>query len=383
MSDPKNRARIDRVTIYQRGKKKTYCADYFHDGQHRRRSLKTSNKKVATQRAAALEAELASGTHESPVADVRIADAIELFLESLRTADSADGTLKTYGSLLGIFKTFLEGRRIVHLHRITVLAVDQFRSERKATCEPKTMYDNGKNIKRFLRWCVSRRLLRVNPLHDYKQNKPVLEPKGGPSLAQVEQILKALAEPAKSAVTVLACTGMRPGESRNLRPEDIDLVGNWIHIRSRKGAETKTRRSRKVPIHARLLPVLKTLLAKSRTWLFSEAATSKRGGDLRLDTRKLNEDFRKVLAALGIPQGRKNGGYTLRSLRNSFETLTVNQRIPQRAIDTWLGHNEDKSMAKVYYRLTDEESQDFMREVRFDTKGSGTGDESTEVARTA
>jgi integrase/recombinase XerD len=365
MNDPENRTRIDRVAIYRRGKKGTYCADYWHDGQHRRRSLKTSNIKIAKQRAAALEAEIGGGTHEPAVTDARIADAMELFLESLLSAGDAQGTLDTYRSALGIFRKSLEGLGIERLQRISVLAVDQYRSERKVTCELKTIYDNIKTIRRFLKWCVSRRLLRKNPLDEYKVKKPVPEPKGGPSLMQIAQILETAAEPVKSAFMTLAYTGMRPRELRNIRREDIDLVGNWIYIRSRKGAETKTRRSRKVPIHVRLMPVLRALQPRSRTWFFGKSASGA-GIDFQLDIQKLNEEFKGVLTGLKISAGRKNGGYTLRSLRNSFETVTVNQRIPQRVIDAWLGHNEDKSMAAVYYRLTDQESQEFMREVRFD-----------------
>jgi hypothetical protein len=43
----------------------------------------------------------------------------------------------------------------------------------------------------------------------------------------------------------------------------------------------------------------------------------------------------------------------------------VNRGIPQRVVDTWLGHRSDRSMASIYYRLTDEESQNFMRQVPF------------------
>jgi integrase len=367
MREEKNRIRINRVVIYPRGKKRIYCADYFHEGKHCRRSLKTSNLKIAKQRATSLDAEIAGGTHEPPIADVRIADAIELFFESLRAAGDAEGTLDTYRSALGIFRKSLEDQGIERLQRISFLAADKYRSERKATCELKTIYDNFKTIRRFLKWCVSRHLLRKNPLSDYKVKKPVQEPKGGPSLPQIVQILKAASGRAKNAFATLAYTGMRPGELRNLRPGDVDLSGNWIHIRSRKGAETKTRLSRKIPIHELLLPVLRSLRTSSRNWLF-EDATPDAGGDLRLNTQNLNEEFRELLASLGIPEGRKKGGFTLRSFRNAFETITVNQRIPQLAIDTWMGHNDNKSMSAVYYRLTEHESQKFMREVRFDVE---------------
>lgn len=51
----------NRITIYQRGKKKIYVADYWSGGQHCRQSLETANLKVARERAIKLEAELSNG----------------------------------------------------------------------------------------------------------------------------------------------------------------------------------------------------------------------------------------------------------------------------------------------------------------------------------
>ena len=65
-----------------------------------------------------------------------------------------------------------------------------------------------------------------------------------------------------------------------------------------------------------------------------------------------------------MPTGRKDG-FVIHSLRHFFETFCVNAGIPQRVIDTWLGHRSDKSMAAVYYRLTDIDSQTFMSKVPF------------------
>ena len=36
-------------------------------------------------------------------------------------------------------------------------------------------------------------------------------------------------------------------------------------------------------------------------------------------------------------------------------------------VDTWLGHRSDQSMAAIYYKLRDEESQQFMTKVPFGT----------------
>ena len=44
---------------------------------------------------------------------------------------------------------------------------------------------------------------------------------------------------------------------------------------------------------------------------------------------------------------------------------------PQQAVDTWLGHRSDKSMAAVYYRLRDEDSQAFIGKVPFGASEPG------------
>ena len=176
---------------------------------------------------------------------------------------------------------------------------------------------------------------------------------------------------------MLAFTGMRSGELQRLRVEDVDLKGNWIHIVSREGAETKTGYSRKVPIHAKLKPFLEAL-PKTGPWLFTAPPSRKypQGGHW-INTKHLNEDFSKLLTATGVTAGRKTGGFSIHSLRNSFETMCVNAGIPQRVVDTWLGHRTDKSMASVYYRLPDEDSQKFMLKVPL-----GTGEPTADAGKT-
>jgi hypothetical protein len=113
------------------------------------------------------------------------------------------------------------------------------------------------------------------------------------------------------------------GELQSLKPEDIDLQGNWIHVRSQPGAETKTSEFRKVPIHSRLRALLAALPKSKHGWMFTTPVSDKFpcGGN-RLNTKKLNAAFQKIVMKCGMPAGR-DGGYTLHSLRHFFETFTV------------------------------------------------------------
>ena len=141
------------------------------------------------------------------------------------------------------------------LHRLSNLLLDRFRAERKLRCGVKTMYSEGVIAATA---STSRHPPRTRS-RATSWAKPPFELKGIPSLKQVESILAATPQRVRPAVAILAFTGMRSGEFQRLKPGDVDLDGGWIFIRSLDGAETKTRQSRKVPIHARLRPHLQAL----------------------------------------------------------------------------------------------------------------------------
>jgi len=274
-------------------------------------------------------------------------------------------TTVRYRGILSVFNDFSTDQGVKLLAQITTIHVDQYRAERKKVLAPKSMRNEAVLLKSFLKWCKQRRLLVHNPMEDMTFQKPVTRSKGGPSLEQIDRLLGIARGIRGIQFTVLAFTGMRSGELQRLRPEDVDLIGNWIHVVSRDGAEPKIDHTRKVSIHPRLLPYLEAMPSRSRPWFFTATRSAKYpDGNHHISTKHLNEDLQKILARLEIPTGR-DGGFTVHSLRHSFETISVNTGIPQRVIDTWLGHRSDTSMASIYYRLSDADSQRFINQVPF------------------
>jgi integrase len=261
-----------------------------------------------------------------------------------------------------VFREFAEANDVFRLAQVTMELVDSYRAFRKPSLSEKSMHNEAVMLKTLFKWAKQRRYVRENPLEMMKTKKPIPKPRGGPTLAQVGRLLGKAKEPRLTQYAILAFTGMRSGELQRLRVEDLDLEENWIHIVSRDGAETKTGYSRKVPIHPELKPFLEGL-RKRGPWLFTAPPSRKypQGGHW-INPKHLNEDFLKLLKATGVPAGRKAGGFSIHSLRNSFETICVNAGIPQRAVDTWLGHRSDRSMASIYYKLSDGESQAFMKQ---------------------
>lgn len=357
----------ERVRIYPRGKKKTYCADFWCDGKHHRRSLKTRNLKIARQKALVLETQLLEGSYQPAPAPLPLSEAIEAYLAHLRTENRRPKTITKYEGMLRTFREFAERNNVFRLSQVSVVLVDKYRAFRKADLSLKSMHNEAVMLKSLFKWAKQRKYLRENPLESMKFAKPILQPRGGPTRAEVEAILATAQEPRRTQYAVLAFTGMRSGELQRLRVEDVDLAGNWLHIVSREGAETKTGFSRKVPIHTSLKPLLQAL-PQAGPWLFTAPPSRKypQGGH-RINTKHLNDDFSKLLTKVGVKAGRKTGGFSIHSLRNSFETTCVNAGIPQRVVDTWLGHRSDRSMAAVYYKLSNEDSQKFMLQVPLGT----------------
>ena len=356
------------MTIYPRGKKKIYCADFWHDGKHQRVSLETRNKKVATQRAVKIDADLTSGRYSAPPPPTKIETAVNKYLAHLKAEGRARKTIVRYQGELEAFRDFCHARRFYRLSQITVLLFDEFRADRRQIHVERTVFHESVVVKQWIKWGKTRKLLPNNPLEDYRLEKPRPQPKGGPSLEQVNSILTAAQDTRRAQFAVLAFGGMRSGELQHLQRAEVDLEGKWLHIVSRPGAETKTRESRKVPIHPRLYDVLKGASQSAFTYFFTtEASPRYPAGGNWINPKRLNEDFIKILEKFEIPAGRKNGGFTIHCLRHFFKTHCINCGVPKPVVDTWQGHKIDMSVGAQYYKLADEASQDFMTMVSFDT----------------
>ena len=352
-----NRIQIgDRVTIFPRGKTGTYTADFWQGSEHRRKSLKTRNVKVARQRALRLELQLATGEFTSLPKPKTITEATDDYIRYLETEGRRRKTTVRYRGILKVFQQFAASADVELLQQVSPVLIDAYRAGRKKLLAPKSMRNEGVLLKSFFRWCQQRRLITENPLQHMTFPKPIPKRRGGPSLAQINRILSTAKGLRRIQFAVLAFTGMRSGELQRLKPEDVDLRSNWIHVVSRDGLETKTGHSRSIPIHPRLRPFLSNMPTRTREWFFTAAPSQKYpDGNHHISTKHLNEDLLKLLTHIGLRSGREDG-FTVHSFRHSFEALCVNAGIPQRVIDTWLGHRSDTSMANIYYRLSDDES---------------------------
>jgi integrase len=142
------------------------------------------------------------------------------------------------------------------------------------------------------------------------------------TIEQVKQIADAASEQTRAAIWIAILTGARRGEILAIQPADIGA--DSITIRA---ANTKTLRTRSVPITAPLKPWLEYL-------------------PLQMNYEGLKTGFRRAREAAGMPWVR------FHDLRHSCASLLVNMGVPLEVIRDILGHSTVKTTERYAHLRT-------------------------------
>lgn len=300
--------------------------------------------------------------------DASIQQASRDFLSYLKTERRRPKSIAKYRGVFELFIVFAESQHAVSVANIDLQLIDRYRSFRHAQLGERSMHNEGVILKTFLGWCAEQRLIVANPLASRRFRRPKYEPRGGPTFEQVNAVLSIADPDLMPIIAVAAFTGCRSGEIQHLISKDVEFRGNWEHYVSRPGAETKSGNTRRVPIHSRLRRILESLPKSNSHWFFTAAPSVQYPeGRHHLNMRDINERFQKLLKALKIPAGKKSGGFTFHSLRSFFKTFCINAGIPREVVDIWQDHvgYRRPTAGDLYYKLSDEDSQMFMKKIPF------------------
>lgn len=218
------------LVILRRGK--TWHGQFALKGGQRRRTLKTEDAEVAAKRAVTLFERL-TGKRKRRTA---INAAINAYLEFSRAERRSPKTLAKYECILGRVKLLAGREGLRRLRQIDIAFLDKYRSERSAEgIAPKTLFNETTTIKQLMKFAVSRGMIKVNPLRNYRQKKPKMKLQPFWSAEQVQSILKAAEKsPYRDVYRVLAETGMRIGEVKFLMWEDVDLTQKVLYVREKQ-----------------------------------------------------------------------------------------------------------------------------------------------------
>jgi integrase len=206
-------------------------------------------------------------------------------------------------------------------------------------------------IKQFLRWCESRHLVAENLLRTYPCGTPEDPRRRDLRTSPVIRRFGLYRDARRG--------GSKPAARR--RRFAARLVPHQVPSRCRDQAPAIAEGSdpsRVAGAAWRITSTVGTVLLRGGV---EREVPGRRPSD---QPETLNEAFQSVAKRLGMPIGRESG-YTLDALRRFFEAFCINSGVPQRAVDTWMGHRSDKSMAAAYYSRSDADSQTLMAKVPF------------------
>ena len=241
---------------------------------------------------------------------------------------------------------------------------------RGGTCD-ETMAKKHRVLASFFRYSVARSRLKASPMPSYERKR------GAASFtpyffseAELKRLLTAVptatgrrsnidADTLRTFVLLLYGAGLRRGEARRLKVEDVDLPRSLLHIRG-----TKFFKTRIVPLSSSLSMVLTAFVAKQDNRSSKDGWSlvfTKRDGTPLTDSA-LGAAFRRLRTIAGI---RRDGGARnqprLHDLRHSAAVHRVtswyrsgadlNDLLPKLA--TYLGH-KDLSGTQRYLTMTEE-----------------------------
>lgn len=241
---------------------------------------------------------------------------------------------------------------------------------REGTCD-NTIAKKHSALKGFFRYALTRGQLKTSPLPSFERKRgassftPYIY-----SEAELKRILAAVpaatghtrcgidADTLRTFVLLLYGAGLRRGEARRLKVEDVDLQRSLLHIK-----ETKFFKTRIVPISACLSKVLMAFVAKhhGRRSRDDDLLFSQKDGT-PLNDAVVTEAFRRVRALAGITRdGGARNQPRLHDLRHSAAVHRVtswyrsgadlNDLLPKLA--TYLGH-KNLSGTQRYLTMTEE-----------------------------
>lgn len=146
--------------------------------------------------------------------------------------------------------------------------------------------------------------------------------------------------------TIYAC-GLRLMEGARLGVADVDASRMALHVRG------KGNHDRAVPLPEPILHLLRCLWRthRSATWLFPAATRHGTSWSVAHDAGPLTRSslqsaFRRALARSGVPKAAH-----VHTLRHSFATHLLEEGVPLRVIQSYLGHSSPRTTA-LYTHLT-------------------------------
>lgn len=286
------------VGLHQRGR--TWWVSYQQAGRQVRRSLNTTNRKVAQDAWLDLQVQLRDGSPPpAPAKPERVP--VGVLRDDYRAYCLAHKAARTARSDLNRLKEFFDRVRVGYVDEITTAVVSQFLSVKvlEDGIAPATVRRYREILHALMEHARRLDLVTENAVSRIPSPRlPEREPRFL-SLDQIDEVLRKTDCQLRAVVATAIWSGLRREELCWLTWSDVDLGG--VPVLRVRGKEAdgqawmpKTKRSRAVPVSPKLREVLAELPRRTR-WVFPSPAGK------RWDPDNLSARLRETMHAAGLP----------------------------------------------------------------------------------
>lgn len=286
---------------------------------------------------------------------------INKFMSHLEYRNKAEDTRKAYGIDVDKFITRFTLKDIDDVQSITTQIIEDYLYAMRVTTA--TRARRRSSIKAFYDFLTKKGYIQNNPATNLDSIQVSQKPPEYLSQAQYIDFINTIESKAKpyykerdlTLVKLLAKTGLRRAEIVGLNVGDVDLSKLRLRVK-RKG-----NRIEEVIIHHELAENLRKYLNIIERNADEPLFMSKR--DKRLSASSVWHLVKGYSHKAGL-----NGNVTVHSLRHTFASSLLSQKVPLSYIQKLMGHKSPQTTAR-YLHIQDVELSETFNRVTFDERG--------------
>jgi integrase len=343
--------------LYRRSDSGRYYARIYRDGKSTWKSLKTNTFSVAKEKLRKELAALPSRQRFASEADPTLSDLAALRREEIANSAKLKRRTKDYyrECLDVIEKTFPDFDRDP-AQQVTAPACQAWAVQRAEEYSPTRFNNMVGELRHLFRIGIREEWLDRNPADSIEKRSPKPKELRLPSQEEFRLLVQEMQQAGgrlsiafSEFVELLAYSGCRIGEARNVKWEDCDFEKGVLVVRGDPDEATKNSEIRRVPIN----PSLRGLLERMRK-------PDTQPEDAVTKVVRCQRAIDRACERLGIER------VTHHDFRHLFATRCIESGVDVPTVARWLGHKDGGALAmKTYGHLRDEHSRMQAEKVSF------------------
>lgn len=343
--------------LYRNESSGIYYALVKRAGKQYRRSLKTTDRKLAERKLSDFRQKVGLLSETASASQITFDSIGKRWLESLRPTLKPKSFLRRETSLAKI-RPYLGN---ITLRKFSSRACEEWAAKRSPKISSSTYNNERDSIIAIIAYAKREGLILDNPAEVLPRRKLAKSQVVIPSKEQFVRLVKTLQTMEKrtieaaNLVELLAYSGMRLAEATALRWRDINFEQNRFIV---TGGETGTKNHevREVP----LFPAMRDFLDRLKKERVAEDQTEPQSDDLVVGIASAKRAMESACKKA------KMSDFTHHSLRHYFVSNAIEAGIDFKVIAGWVGHKDGGLLvAKTYGHLRDTHSHEMAKRMTF------------------